>query len=114
MKYILRLEGVAYLIAGAVSYFTLFDGWVIFAILFFFPDLSIIFYLINNKVGAWCYNIAHHVLTVILLLGLGYWLDQDIWTMLALVQLTHIGFDRILGYGLKYPTHFKETHLDKF
>ncbi len=114
MKYLLRIEGFSYLIAGAVGYFTLFEGWVIFAILFFFPDLSIIFYLINNKVGAWCYNFAHHLLTVIGFLLLGQWTQQDIWTMLGLVQLTHIGFDRVLGYGLKYPSSFKDTHLDKF
>jgi hypothetical protein len=31
----------------------------------------------------------------------------------ALIWLTHIGVDRMLGYGLKYPTGFKDTHLQR-
>lgn len=30
---------------------------------------------------------------------------------LALIHLAHIGFDRALGYGLKYGTAFGDTHL---
>jgi Domain of unknown function (DUF4260) len=27
--------------------------------------------------------------------------------------ITHIGVDRAIGYGLKYPTGFKDTHLQR-
>jgi hypothetical protein len=30
---------------------------------------------------------------------------------IALIWLAHIGLDRMLGYGLKYPTEFKDTHM---
>jgi hypothetical protein len=29
-----------------------------------------------------------------------------------LIWAGHIGFDRMLGYGLKYPTRFKDTHFE--
>ena len=32
---------------------------------------------------------------------------------IALIWITHIGVDRALGYGLKYPTAFKDTHLQR-
>ena len=31
---------------------------------------------------------------------------------LSLIWIAHLGFDRMLGYGLKYPTRFKGTHLN--
>jgi hypothetical protein len=31
----------------------------------------------------------------------------------ALIWLAHIGLDRTLGYGLKYPTFFEDTHLQR-
>jgi len=32
---------------------------------------------------------------------------------ISLIWIAHIGIDRVLGYGLKYPTAFKDTHLQK-
>jgi hypothetical protein len=32
---------------------------------------------------------------------------------LALIWLAHIGVDCSLGYGLKYPTRFHDTHLQR-
>jgi hypothetical protein len=32
--------------------------------------------------------------------------------LLALIWIGHIELDRMLGFGLKYPTRFKDTHLD--
>ena len=31
----------------------------------------------------------------------------------ALVWFAHIGMDRAVGYGLKYPTAFGDTHLGR-
>jgi hypothetical protein len=39
--------------------------------------------------------------------------DSDVAVQLALIWLAHIGADRALGYGLKYPTAFKDTHLQR-
>ena len=34
-------------------------------------------------------------------------------TKVALIWLAHTGADRLFGYGLKYPTAFKDTHLSR-
>jgi hypothetical protein len=31
----------------------------------------------------------------------------------TLIWIAHIGVDRALGYGLKYPSSFKDTHLQR-
>lgn len=36
-----------------------------------------------------------------------------ILALAAVVFLTHIGLDRALGYGLKLPTDFRDTHLGR-
>jgi hypothetical protein len=33
--------------------------------------------------------------------------------VVALVWFAHIGMDRLVGYGLKYPTESKDTHLGR-
>jgi hypothetical protein len=38
---------------------------------------------------------------------------QLLATAVGLIWLLHIGFDRAIGYGLKYPSSFKETHLGR-
>ena len=40
-------------------------------------------------------------------------LGAGIGLPLALVWIAHIGFDRALGYGLKYPSAFADTHLGR-
>ena len=39
--------------------------------------------------------------------------DYGFAVQLALIWLAHIGADRLLGYGLKYPTAFTDTHLQR-
>jgi hypothetical protein len=34
-------------------------------------------------------------------------------TLAALILGGHIGLDRLLGYGLKYPTAFKGSHIQR-
>jgi hypothetical protein len=33
--------------------------------------------------------------------------------LVSLVWAAHIGADRAVGYGLKYPTGFEDTHLGR-
>lgn len=70
-------------------------------------------YVANQKVGAAFYNLAHTYTAPFLLL-LVFWLGgktSDAW--LALIWLAHLGFDRLIGYGLKYETAFKDPHLQR-
>lgn len=87
------------------------SGWVLFAPLFLLPDLSLLAYLGGPKVGAVGYNVAHSYVLPIAL-GLASSLSGNPTLLLiALIWVSHIGFDRALGYGSKYPTGFGDTHL---
>ncbi|MCX2805475.1 DUF4260 family protein [Microbulbifer thermotolerans] len=57
------------------------------------------------------YNCAHSLVGAILILGLGFFNEVQLLQLLGLIWLAHIGFDRLLGYGLKYQRGFGYTHL---
>ena len=110
---LLRLEGTAFFIAMIALYARLGGSGLAFALLLFVPDVSMIGYLRGPVLGAAVYNAAHvyagplAVGVIGLLLG---WLPG---VQLALIWGAHIGLDRTLGYGLKEPTGFKDTHLSR-
>ncbi|WP_197463090.1 DUF4260 domain-containing protein [Microbulbifer thermotolerans] len=111
VRWTLRAEGAALFIAALCLYANFEFSWLTFAILFLIPDLSFLGYLINNKVGAIAYNFAHSLVGAILILGLGFFNEVQLLQLLGLIWLAHIGFDRLLGYGLKYQRGFGYTHL---
>lgn len=108
----LRAEGAAVLVASIAAYGQFGQGWILFAVLFFLPDLSMAGYLGNPRLGATLYNIGHTYLITLGLVALGLGIGQPIVTAVGLIWTAHIGFDRMLGYGLKYPDAFKATHLN--
>ena len=111
VRLILRLEGLCVLAASVLAYAQWGAGWPIFFWCFLLPDLSFAGYLAGPRVGAAAYNAAHsHVGALVLLVaGVGLALP---WLIAAgLIWTAHIGFDRALGYGLKYATGFTHTHL---
>jgi hypothetical protein len=110
---LLRLEGVAVGGAALALYAHEDFGWLLFALLVLAPDLSAIGYAAGPAVGAACYDVAHTYVLPVALGAVGVLADADLAVQLALVWLVHIGFDRALGYGLKYPTRFKDTHLQR-
>jgi len=107
----LRLEGAVALTLAVLAYRATGAGWLMFAILFLAPDLSMIGYLINKRVGAWIYNFGHSYLTPSAVALLGIALGTTILWPIALIWAAHIGFDRLVGYGLKYSEAFGATHL---
>jgi Domain of unknown function (DUF4260) len=112
-RILLRLEGLAVLTFCSVTYGG--DGfhWWRFFLVFFVPDLLIAGYALGPKVGAHLYNAGHTYFGPFLLWTLafvGHW--GAAWPYL-LIWAAHIGFDRLLGFGLKYETGFKDTHLGK-
>ncbi|MBZ0319637.1 MAG: DUF4260 domain-containing protein [Anaerolineae bacterium] len=112
-RLLLHLEGLAIFIGAVALYWTEgFSGWL-FALLLFAPDLSMVGYLKNPQIGATAYNAIHTFVTAGILLGLGWSLEYDLLLQLGLILAAHIGIDRTLGYGLKYATAFKETHLQR-
>lgn len=111
VRWTLKAEGAAVFIAAVVFYGALGFGWITFFILFLIPDMSLLAYFINNKVGAIVYNCAHSLVGAIAILGLGFFVDVKGLQLLGLIWVAHIGFDRALGYGLKYQQGFGYTHL---
>jgi hypothetical protein len=113
MKNLLKLEellmfGLALHLFSGLDY-----GWGWYALLFFAPDLSMIGYLANPRLGAWTYNLIHHKGLAVALYVLGSLLFVP-WLMFAGTLLFgHSSFDRVFGYGLKYPDSFHATHLGK-
>lgn len=107
----LRLEGAAVLLLSFALYGEHGAGWIFFLILFFAPDVAMLGYLRDARIGALLYNLAH-TYTVPVLVGAGALLQQhDRLLAIALIWAAHIGLDRMLGYGLKQTTGFHDTHL---
>lgn len=96
-----------------VFYRHLHGSWGLFALLFLAPDLFMLGYLLDRKIGAAFYNLVHTTIGPAALLAVGVLAAQRTAIAVALIWAAHIGFDRLLGYGLKYPTHFKDTHLQR-
>lgn len=109
----LRLEGLCLLVTAVALYGRTDASWWLFAALFLVPDLGMLGYLAGVRVGALTYNLTH-MLSQPLLLGLASLLTGSATGLaVALVWAAHIGMDRALGYGLKYPTNFRDTHLQR-
>lgn len=107
----LRLEGLAVLALSIVLYARTEQSWWMFALLFLVPDLSMLGYGRGPQLGALSYNIAHTYALPALLGMVGLLFAQQVVTGVALIWAAHIGFDRMIGYGLKYRDGFGHTHL---
>jgi hypothetical protein len=112
-RVLLRLEGLAILVAALVLYFHQDFGWLLLVVLSLAPDLSAVGYLFGQRVGALAYDTAHTEILPIALGTAGVVAGAETATKIALVWLAHVGADRLLGYGLKYTTAFKDTHLQR-
>jgi len=112
-RMLLRLEGAALFLAATAAYAWTGQSWWLFAALLLAPDIGIAAYLAGPRIGALGYNLVH---TTGLPLALGIaglaW-QAPLAVAVALIWLAHIGLDRALGYGLKEPTGFKDTHLGR-
>ena len=111
MKTLLQLEEIAQFVLGILLFATLDFSWWWFLILLLTPDIGMLGYLVNAKVGAYTYNLFHHKAIGIALMIFGYFYLREIVTLAGIIIFSHAAFDRILGYGLKYTTGFKHTHL---
>jgi len=108
----LQCEGAFALAVCAVLYGRAGGKWWAFAVFFFAPDIAMAGYLAGSRFGAYAYNSVHSYVGPALLglISLGRF---RFGVCAALLWAAHIGFDRMLGYGLKYPTGFGDTHLGK-
>lgn len=111
MRLYLKLEEVGQFLLSIILFLQLdYKGWI-FPALLFTPDLSMVGYVFNPKLGAFLYNLFHHKFTAVIVFALGYGLNIPILTLAGLILFGHSAMDRIFGYGLKYKDSFWHTHL---
>lgn len=115
MKVILKVEEFGMTVIGI--YFLMHHhlnislwAWIF---IFFLPDVSMLGYFINSKVGAYSYNLFHHKGLAIICGSIGYFMNLELFMTLGILLFAHASFDRVLGYGLKYQSSFNNTHLGK-
>jgi hypothetical protein len=113
MKYLLQAEAIVPFLLSVVllNLLPLHFAWWAWILLFLAPDISMIGYFVNNRVGAFTYNLFHHQLVAVIVWGIGLWLQQPYVELAGLVLLGHSSLDRVMGYGLKRVEGFKYTHL---
>jgi Domain of unknown function (DUF4260) len=110
----LRLEAMAALGAALALYEHEGFSWPAFALLFLTPDLSMLGYLAGPRIGALAYNLVHVYPPALALTLAGFFAGVPFAAAGGLIWMAHVAFDRMLGYGLKYPTAFGDTHLGRF
>jgi hypothetical protein len=110
---LLHLEGAVVAVAAVTLYFHLGYPWWLLVVLALAPDLSMVGYAAGNRVGAVAYDVAHTYAIPVALAAVGVLADVELAVQIALVWAAHIGVDRAIGYGLKYPTGFQDTHLQR-
>ncbi|MDX1462342.1 MAG: DUF4260 domain-containing protein [Marinirhabdus sp.] len=113
MKNVLKIEELGLFVLGICAFSTLPFAWWWFLVLLLTPDIGMLGYLVNNKVGAFTYNMFHHRAVAVAFIIFGYFYANEIILLIGVMLFSHIAFDRMFGYGLKYPSGFKDTHLGK-
>lgn len=113
MKNLLKLEQIAFFALGIFLFSQIGYSWWWFLGLFFVPDVSILGYLLNPKIGAFVYNIFHHYAVAVGLYFIGMYFQITEFQMIGSIFFAHSAFDRMLGFGLKYSDDFKNTHLGR-
>ena len=111
-----KIISLEYLLAFLISLFFYwqFDFSILYFLLFLLlPDISMLGYIVNTKVGALFYNIGHSIILPAILIMIGFVMISTPLLMASIIWLAHIFLDRALGYGLKYDEAFKKTHLQQ-
>lgn len=111
MNVLLKVEEGAIFLFCIFLFSKLNFAWWWFPALLLLPDIGMIGYIINPKIGAFTYNLLHHrfVASLIGFYALTY--GNDYWKLIVIILFAHISLDRALGYGLKYNDSFQHTHL---
>ena len=110
---LLRVEGLAVLVGAITVYFDNDYSVLALVLLFLAPDISFLGYLAGPRAGSVVYNAVHTYVAPLTLAIVGVIAGADIPVQVALIWSAHIGMDRALGYGLKYPAAFEDTHLHR-
>ncbi|HET8742889.1 MAG TPA: DUF4260 domain-containing protein [Gaiella sp.] len=112
-RLLLHLEGAVVAVAAIALYFHFGYPWWLLVVLALAPDLSMLGYLAGPTAGRATYDAAHTYAAPVALAAIGIFADIDVAVQVGLIWTAHIGIDRAIGYGLKYRTGFKDTHLQR-
>jgi len=107
----LHAEGLAILAIALVLYGRGGYSWWTFLLLLLIPDLAFLFHLANPRIGNTVYNIVHTYIFPVVLALVSANSGNELGLQLALIWLAHIGMDRAVGYGFKYPDDARKTHF---
>ncbi|MFL0353846.1 DUF4260 domain-containing protein [Xanthomarina sp. GH4-25] len=113
MRNSLKLEEVLMFVFGVLAFNQLDFAWWWFLVLILLPDVSMLGYLINSKIGAFTYNVFHHKGVAIGVYLLGVYFQNEMLQLIGIILFTHASMDRVFGYGMKFTDGFKHTHLGK-
>ena len=111
--YLLRIEGVVLLLGSIALAFYFKYAWWLYLGLFFAADLTMLAYKKNDRIGATLYNLTHTISIPVVFLIIGVMLDLSLLIAIMIIVLGHIGYDRMNGFGLKYPSGINDTHLHR-
>ena len=113
VRALLRMEAALLFALALWAYGRWGGGWGTFALCFLLPDLAFLGYLAGPRIGALAYNATHALLGPLALLAFGVANGERAVLAAGLIWIAHVGFDRMLGYGLKYAAGFRATHLGR-
>jgi hypothetical protein len=113
MQNLLKSEEALLSVVGLflLSYFQMPFHWAWYILLFFAPDIGMLGYLFGPEIGGICYNVFHHKGLFASIAAIGLFVGSPMLCVFGILFFSHAAFDRILGYGLKYLSGFKHTHL---
>ena len=111
MKTLIKIEEIAFFALGLYLFSQLDYKWWQFMVLLFIPDLAMIGYVVNTKVGAIVYNFFHLRALWIFIYIVRAILNSQLTMLTGIMFFAHSSMDRIFGFGLKYSDDFKHTHL---
>lgn len=114
MRNFLKLEEATLFLLCIFLFSLLNFDWWWFPVLLLVPDIGMIGYAIDSKIGAFSYNILHNRVVASLVAMYSLTSDNQYWQLVAIILLAHISLDRALGFGLKYKDSFNNTHLGVF
>lgn len=111
MKKLIQAEELM-MFAACLYYFPSFGlSWWWLAACILLPDISMVGYLVNPRIGAYTYNFFHHRGVAIQAFAAGLLLGSMPIQFAGFILFAHASMDRMLGYGLKYEKGFRYTHL---
>ena len=110
---ILRVEAVSLFVAGVVAWLQLGGHPLWLLPLLLAPDVSMIGYVRGPRLGAITYNLVHNLAIGLAALTVGWVAAVAPLALAGAILVAHVGMDRALGYGLKLPTDFRDTHLGR-